>query len=32
VSTEGVETVKGNIGFAALSEIRQVLGLILDIE
>jgi hypothetical protein len=32
VSTERVETVKGNIGSAALSEIRQVLGLILDID
>jgi mRNA interferase MazF len=32
VSTERVEPVKGNIGSAALSEIRQVLGLILDID
>jgi mRNA interferase MazF len=32
VSTERVETVKGNIGSAALSEIRQVLSLILDID
>jgi mRNA interferase MazF len=32
VSTERVEAVKGNIGGAALSEIRQVLGLILDID
>jgi hypothetical protein len=27
--TERVETVKGNIGLAALSEIRRVLGLLL---
>ena len=32
VSTERVETVKGNIGFAALTEIRRVLSLILDID
>lgn len=32
VTAERVETVKGNIGSAALSEIRQVLGLILDID
>jgi len=32
VSTERVESVKGNVGSAALSEIRQVLGLILDID
>jgi mRNA interferase MazF len=32
VSTERVQAVKGNVGSAALSEIRQVLGLILDID
>jgi mRNA interferase MazF len=32
VSSERVEAVKGNVGLAALSEIRQVLGLILDID
>ena len=32
VSTERVVSVKGNVGSAALSEIRQVLGLILDID
>jgi mRNA interferase MazF len=31
VSVDRVESVRGNVGTAALSEIRQVLGLILDI-
>jgi mRNA interferase MazF len=31
VSVERVEAVQGNIGAATLSEIRQVLGLILEI-
>jgi mRNA interferase MazF len=31
VSVDRVESVRGNVGVAALSEIRQVLGLILDI-
>lgn len=31
VSVDRVESVRGNVGGAALSEIRQVLGLILDI-
>jgi len=32
VSFDRVESVRGNVGSAALSEIRQVLGLILDID
>jgi len=32
VSIEWVESVRGNVGSASLSEIRQVLGLILDID
>ena len=32
VSTERVESVRGNIGTAALAEIRQVLGLILVVD
>ena len=32
VSVDRVESVRGNIGAAALSEIRGVLGLILDID
>ena len=32
VSIDRVESVRGNVGSAALSEIRQVLGLILDID
>lgn len=32
VPTDRIETVNGNIGLAALSQIRQVLGLILDID
>ncbi len=31
VSLDRVESVRGNVGVAALSEIREVLGLILDI-
>lgn len=31
VSVDRVESARGNVGVAALSEIRQVLGLILDI-
>ena len=31
VSVDRVESVRGNVGMAALSEIREVLGLILDI-
>jgi mRNA interferase MazF len=31
VSLDRVESVRGNVGAAALSEIREVLGLILDI-
>ncbi len=32
VSIDRVESVRGNVGAAALSEIRGVLGLILDID
>lgn len=32
VSVDRVESVRGNIGAAALSEVREVLGLILDID
>lgn len=32
VSVDRVEVVRGNVGAAALSEIREVLGLILDID
>jgi len=32
VSVDRVESVRGNVGGAALSEIREVLGLILDID
>lgn len=31
VSVDRVEAVRGNVGLAALSEIREVLGLMLDI-
>lgn len=31
VSVDRVESVKGNVGVAALAEIREVLGLILDV-
>jgi mRNA interferase MazF len=31
VSVDRVESVRGNVGVAALAEIREVLGLILDI-
>lgn len=31
VSVDGVESVRGYVGAAALAEIREVLGLILDI-
>ena len=31
VSVDRVESVRGNVGLAALSEIREVLGLVLDI-
>lgn len=31
VSAERVESVRGNVGVATLKEIRDVLGLILDI-
>ncbi len=31
VSVDRVESVRGNVGVAALTEIREVLGLILDI-
>lgn len=31
VSVERVESVRGNVGAAVLSEVREVLGLILDI-
>lgn len=32
VSVDRVESVRGNIGAVALSEVREVLGLILDID
>ncbi len=32
VSVDRVEAVRGNVGAATLSEIREVLGLILDID
>lgn len=32
VSVDRVESIRGNVGPATLSEIRQVLGLILDID
>jgi mRNA interferase MazF len=32
VSIDRVESVRGNVGSASLSEIRRVLGLILDID
>jgi len=32
VSIDRVESVRGNVGSASLSQIRQVLGLILDID
>lgn len=32
VSVDRVESARGNIGAAALSEVREVLGLILDID
>jgi len=32
VSVDRVESVRGNIGAAALSEVRKVLGLIFDID
>jgi mRNA interferase MazF len=32
VSTDRVESVRGNVGSAALSEIREVLALIVDID
>ena len=32
VSVDRVESVRGNVGSATLSEIRQVLGLLLDVD